>query len=103
MRRLQIGLFWDFVEIAHAAVSPCPPISLTRIVARTEEGYTYAAELWALRLVQGPFSAAPQQPDSQLVIAVSAVRRTSGSIEPSHDVNGVWVVDVTAYSSAAYY
>ena len=45
---------------AHAAVSRRPPISLPRIVARTE-GYTYAAKVWALCLVQAPFSVAPCQ------------------------------------------
>jgi hypothetical protein len=34
--------------------SACPP----RIVARTQ-GYTYAAKVWALSLVQGPFSVNP--------------------------------------------
>jgi hypothetical protein len=47
-------------EIAHAAVSRLPPISLTRIVARTE-GYTHAAKVWDLSIVQGPFSVAPCQ------------------------------------------
>jgi hypothetical protein len=47
-------------ENAQTAVSPRPPISLSRIVARAE-GYTYAAKLWALCLVQGPFSVAPCQ------------------------------------------
>jgi hypothetical protein len=37
-----------------------PPIPLTRIVARTE-GYTYAAKVWDLSIVQGPFSVAPCQ------------------------------------------
>jgi hypothetical protein len=41
---------------AHAAASPRPPIS-TSIVVRTES-YTYAAKVWALSLVQGPFSVA---------------------------------------------
>jgi hypothetical protein len=39
-------------EIAHEAVSRFPPISLYTTVAHTE-GYTYAAEVWALCLVQG--------------------------------------------------
>jgi hypothetical protein len=42
---------------AHAAVSRLSPISLSRIVARTE-GYTYAAKVWALTVVQGRFSVA---------------------------------------------
>ena len=52
---------WDFgCEIAHAAVSRRPPISLYTIVARTD-GYTYAAKVWDLSLVQGPVSVAPCQ------------------------------------------
>jgi hypothetical protein len=47
-------------EIAHAAVSRRPPISLARIIARTE-GYTYAANVWDVSIVQGPFSVAPCQ------------------------------------------
>jgi hypothetical protein len=43
---------------AHAAVSRRAPVSLCTIVARTE-GYTYAAKVWALFIVQGPFSVAP--------------------------------------------
>jgi hypothetical protein len=39
---------------AHAAVSRRPPSSLSRIVARTQS-YTYAANVWALCLVQGQF------------------------------------------------
>jgi hypothetical protein len=34
-------------SVAHAAVSPRPPISLSRSVARTED-YTYAAKVWDL-------------------------------------------------------
>jgi hypothetical protein len=44
-------------EIAHGAVSRCPPISLDTMVARTEN-YTYAANVWALSIVRGPFSVA---------------------------------------------
>jgi hypothetical protein len=47
-------------EIAHAAVSRRPPISLDRIVARTHM-YTYAATVWDLSIVQGPFSVSPRQ------------------------------------------
>jgi hypothetical protein len=43
---------------SHAAVSRRPPISLSTIVARTHM-YTYAAKVWDLSLVQGPFSVAP--------------------------------------------
>jgi hypothetical protein len=51
------GFGW---EIAHAAVSRRPPISLYTIVARTRM-YTYAASVWDLSIVQGPFSVAPCQ------------------------------------------
>jgi hypothetical protein len=44
--------------IALAAFSRRPPIPLDTIVARTE-GYTYAANVWAVYLVQGPFSVTP--------------------------------------------
>jgi hypothetical protein len=44
----------DFRGIAHAAVSRRPPVSLSMIVTRTE-GYTYAAKVWDLSLVQGQF------------------------------------------------
>ena len=47
-------------EIAHAVVSRRPPISLDKIVARTHM-HTYAAKVWALSIVQGPFSVAPCQ------------------------------------------
>jgi hypothetical protein len=49
------GFGW---EIAHAAVTRLPPISLYAVVARTA-GYTFAAKVCDLSLVQGPFSAAP--------------------------------------------
>jgi hypothetical protein len=42
------------VGVAHEGVSRRPPISLSRIVARTHM-YTYAASVWALSIVQGPF------------------------------------------------
>jgi hypothetical protein len=41
------------------AVSRRPPIPLDTIVARTYM-YTYAANVWDLSLVQGPFSVAPR-------------------------------------------
>jgi hypothetical protein len=47
-------------EIAHAAVSRRPPIFLHTIEARTRL-YTYAAKVWDLSIVQGPFSVAPCQ------------------------------------------
>jgi hypothetical protein len=58
MKKLRIGLFeW---EIAHAAVSRRPLISLYTIVDRSHM-YTHAAKVWALSIVQGPFSVAPCQ------------------------------------------
>jgi hypothetical protein len=48
-------------EVAHAAVSRRPPISFYRIVARTLM-HTYAAKVWDLSIVQGPFSVAPAKP-----------------------------------------
>jgi hypothetical protein len=42
-------------EIAHAAVSRRPPISLSRVVARTHM-YTYAPKCWDSSIVQGPVS-----------------------------------------------
>jgi hypothetical protein len=60
IQKLRIAT-WDFGwEIAHAAVSRRPPISLYTVVARSE-GYTYAANVWDLSLVQGRFSVAPRQ------------------------------------------
>jgi hypothetical protein len=44
--------------MSSAAVSPRPPISLYTIVAHAE-GYTFAAKVWALSLVQGSFSVVP--------------------------------------------
>jgi hypothetical protein len=41
-------------------IQRCTPISLDRTVARTE-GYTYAARVWDLSVVHGPFSVAPRQ------------------------------------------
>jgi hypothetical protein len=56
------AMLWDFEwEIAHAAVSRRPPISLSGIVARTG-GYTCDAKVWDLCIVQGAFSVAPCHP-----------------------------------------
>jgi hypothetical protein len=44
--------------LTRARISPRPPNRSTTTVARTQ-GYTYAAEVWALCVVQGPFSVAP--------------------------------------------
>jgi hypothetical protein len=41
-------------EIAHTAVSRCPPIPLYTIVVRTG-AYTYGAEVWDLSIIQGHF------------------------------------------------
>jgi tRNA-binding EMAP/Myf-like protein len=46
---------------AALSVSRRSPNRPNTLVARTE-GYTYAAKVWALCLVQGPFSVAPCQP-----------------------------------------
>jgi hypothetical protein len=43
---------------SHEAVSRRPPNSLNTIAARTHM-YTYAAKVWALPIIQGPFSVAP--------------------------------------------
>ena len=65
-------------EIAHVAVSPRPPISLDTSVSRTE-GYTHAASVWDLCIVQGPFSVAPCQNISVTIRNfLIAVRRTTG-------------------------
>ena len=68
-------------EIAHAAVSRRPPISLSRIAALTES-YTHDAGVWDLLIVQEPVSVsvAPCQSfayDSQLFLI--AVRGGSGA------------------------
>jgi hypothetical protein len=47
-------------KLAHVAVSRRRPISLYTMVPRTE-GYTHAAKVWDLSIVQGPFSVAPRQ------------------------------------------
>ena len=47
-------------EIAHAAVTRRPPISLYTLVARTG-GYAYDVGVWDLSIIQGPFSVAPCQ------------------------------------------
>ena len=54
MQKLRIATLGFRVEIAHAAVSRRPPISLDTIVARSES-YTYAAKVWDLSIVQGHF------------------------------------------------
>jgi hypothetical protein len=75
-------------EIAHEAVSRRPPISLYTIVARTE-GYTYAAKVWALTLVQGPFSVAPCQPnDSQLLHRCTSVGLLHRDCRQRHAARG---------------
>ena len=64
-------------EVAPAAVSQRPPISLSGIVARIQ-GCTCGATVWALSLVQGPFPVAPcqtQQSDSQLLHRCTALQR----------------------------
>jgi hypothetical protein len=66
--RLRIVTLRNFgCETAHAAVLRRPPVPLSTSVARAG-GYTHAAQLWDLSIVQGPFSAPcqPQRYDSQL-------------------------------------
>jgi hypothetical protein len=61
MKQLRIvtlrGFGWD---IAHAAVTRRPPVSLHTVVPRTG-GYAYAVGVWAVSIIQGPFSVAPCQ------------------------------------------
>jgi hypothetical protein len=45
---------------ALGSISTLVPIPLTGIVVHTE-GYTHAAKVWDLSIVQGPFSVAPCQ------------------------------------------
>jgi hypothetical protein len=84
MSKLRIGLkrvedSWCW-EIAHEAVSRRPSISFTRSVACTE-GYTYAAQVRALPLVQAPVSVAayqnPNRLDSQLSYRGTHVARVA--------------------------
>jgi hypothetical protein len=51
------GFGW---EIAHAAVTRRPPVSLDTMVPRTG-GYTYDVGVWDWSIVHGPFSVAPCQ------------------------------------------
>jgi hypothetical protein len=55
MHKLRIGMLGD----RSRGRTRRPPISFSRI-ARSE-GYTNAANVWAVSLVQGPFSVAPCQ------------------------------------------
>jgi hypothetical protein len=59
-------------EIAHAAVTRRPPISLYTMVPRTG-GYTYDVGLWDSSIVQGPFSAAPCQTLTSRFATVSSL------------------------------
>jgi hypothetical protein len=63
-------------EIAHAAVSRRPPVSLDTIVARTG-GYAYTARVWDLSIVQGPFSVAPCQ------TLIVTIRNSSTAVRPT--------------------
>jgi hypothetical protein len=47
-------------EIAHAAVTPRPPISLNTMVSGTGS-YAYDVGVWELSIIQGAFSVAPRQ------------------------------------------
>jgi hypothetical protein len=64
-------------EIAHAAGTRRPPISISTIVARTE-GYTHAAKVWDLSIVQGPFSVAPCQTLTLRFATFSTLGRVMG-------------------------
>jgi hypothetical protein len=63
-------------EIAHAAVSRRPPISLSRIVPRTE-GYTHNATVWDSSIVQGFLS---RRAETLLV----TIRHFSSSLYGAH-------------------
>ena len=54
---------------SHEAVSRRPPISLYTIIARAHM-YTYAAKVWDLFVVQGPFSAPLPNPDVNVRFAL---------------------------------
>ena len=60
MQKLRIGLVGFRVGDRSRGHFATPTIPLTRIVAHTE-GYTHAAKVWDLSIVQGPFSVAPCQ------------------------------------------
>jgi hypothetical protein len=62
---------------AHAAVSPRPPISLYTIILRTG-GYTHAAEVWDVSIIQGTFSVAPCQP---LTLRFATFASQDGAVE----------------------
>jgi hypothetical protein len=81
---------------AHAAVSPRPPLSLYTIVVRTHM-YTFAAKVWDLSIVQGPFPVAPCVDDSRRfhrcrAYPISATSRTNhhrwGVLRSSSSING---------------
>jgi hypothetical protein len=60
VKREPVDLIWDpGVSSAHAAVSRRQPNPSDTIVPGTE-GYTHGTLVWALSLVQGPFSVSPR-------------------------------------------
>jgi hypothetical protein len=67
----QVGCVWasgcGCGRGAHAAVSPRPPFSLSRIVART---HTHGAKVWDLSIVQGHFLSPRAKPWRNCFIAV---------------------------------
>ena len=80
-------------ELTGSFVSRRPPISLCTIVARAG-GYTYDAEVWALSLVQGPFSVAPCQTlryNSQLGHRCYVVTCERDTVSSALYRAGVWV------------
>jgi hypothetical protein len=79
-KQLRIAHGRDFGwEIAHAAASRRPPISLDSIVARIE-GYTYDTKVWDSSLVQGPLSVAPCRTPIVRFATVSSLYR--GGVAP---------------------
>jgi hypothetical protein len=71
--------FRDFGwEIAHGADTRRPPISLYPVVLRTG-GYTYAAKVWDLSIMQGPFSVAVPN-----VTIHELVHRCTGDLTPAY-------------------
>jgi hypothetical protein len=61
-------------EMAHAAVTQRPPISLYTIAPRTG-GFAYAVGVWDLSIIQGPFPVAPCQTNRFSLCVSVAVRR----------------------------
>jgi hypothetical protein len=75
--------------IAHEAVSRSPPNSLSMIVARTK-GYTYAAKVWEVSLVQAPSFCRPV-PNLSVTIRNCCIACRSGS-EPQKRTASSWSI-----------